>query len=380
MGVRLAGDTTTSRLRSQLVAALVFVAAAGTLVLPSAPLPRLAIIAPITYFVVCLADAATALILFGTLGSARSGRSTVALALSFSVSAIVIVAALLVLPLLPGEPPVLSAPSQSGIWLFVFWHVDCAAGALIYLAIRRRDDGRRASRRFIRLGAAVAAIGTAITITVPFTAGAWLPVLAQGSSVAALRSTGAGPCTAALLALAAVLVFRLRDPLPIERALAFSLLSLAAGMTLFFVNANRYSPAFYAGRGLLLIGSLLVLIAAVRGLVTARERLATIEGALSRAVGESAQQAGRIRAVWEIASQPEQSDDDRYNAILQIATAALRPGTPMFGTLSHVDGEQLVFDATSWSGAAGRAFTDRRRHLSGCSHPVRYDDAEPVGR
>jgi diguanylate cyclase (GGDEF)-like protein len=57
--------------------------------------------------------------------------------------------------------------------------------------------------------------------------------------------------------------------------------------------------------------------------------------------------------VWEIASQVDQPDDDRYNAILQIATAALRPGAPMFGTLSHLDNDQLVFDATSWSGPQG---------------------------
>jgi diguanylate cyclase (GGDEF)-like protein len=346
VGVRRAADRTTGRV----ICAVLAVAALGTLALPVSPLPRLAIIAPITYFVAVLADAATAVVLLGTWSSSPARRSSFVLALSFCVSSVVMLAAIVVLPLLPAEPPVFSAPAQSGIWLFVIWHVNVAAGALIYVAVRRTDSIGRPSRRFVRVAVSVAALVTAGTLTVCLAGGASLPVLANGSGVPGLLTTGAGPFAAALLALASLLVFRLRDPLPVERALAFSLLALALGMALFFADGHRYSAAFYAGRGLLLLGSALVLIAAVRTLVVSRERLGAIEGALSRAVGEAAQQAGRIRAVWEIASQPEQSDADRYNAILQIATAALRPGAPMFGTLSHVDDDELVFDATSWSG------------------------------
>jgi diguanylate cyclase (GGDEF)-like protein len=349
LGVRLGAERTTGRILIGIIGAAAF----ATLALPPDPLPRLAIIAPIAYFVAVLADAATALILLGTAGSSDARRSSFALALSFCASAAIMFVALLVLPLLPTEPPVFSAPAQSGIWLFILWHINAAAGALIYVVLRRDDRAGRPSARFMRDATAIAVFVVAGTLIVAFTAHAWLPVLAEGSGVSGLRTTGVGPFAAFLLLLASVLTFRLRNPLPIERALAFSVLALAVGITLFVADGHRYSAAFYAGRALLLLGSVLVLIAAVRTLVRSRERLGAIEGALSRAVGESAQQAGRIRAVWEIASQVDQPDDDRYNAILQIATAALRPGAPMFGTLSHLDNDQLVFDATSWSGPQG---------------------------
>jgi diguanylate cyclase (GGDEF)-like protein len=346
VGLRLAADRTTGRIIGAVIAAV----ALSTLVLPVSPQPRLAIVAPITYFVAILADAATALVLLSTWGSSPLRRSSFALALSFCVSALLMLAAILVLPVLPNELPVVSAPAQSGIWLFVLWHVNVAVGALIYVAVRRNDSAGPPSPRFVRIALALAALALGGSLSIVFAGSAWLPVLAHGSRVEGLSTTGAGPIAAALLALAALLTFRLRDPMPIERALAFSLLALAVGMTLFFTDGHRYTAAFYVGRSLLLLGAVLVLVAAVRTLVISRERLGIVEGALSRAVGASAQQAGRIRAVWEIASQPDQSDDDRYNTILQIATAALRPGSAVFGTLSHVDDDQLVFDATSWAG------------------------------
>jgi diguanylate cyclase (GGDEF)-like protein len=346
MGLRHAADSTTGRV----LAVVIIVAAIAGLALPHGPLPRLAIVAPISYFAAILGDAGTAVVLIATWTSSAARRSTFALALSFGVSALLLFTAILVLPLLPKEPPVIPAPTQTGIWLFVLWHVNVALGALIYVALRRNDSAAPPERRFITTALIVAGFALCAPLAFVFGLGSALPVLAAGSSVNALGTTGAGPVAAALLAIAAVLVFRLRSPMPIERALAFSLAALCVGMTLFFSDAHRYTAAFYVGRGLLLMGAVLVLVSAVRTLVIARRRLGEIEGALSISVGESARRAGRIRAVWEIASQVEQSDGDRYNAILQIATAALRPGAPVFGTLSHIEGDQLVFDATSWSG------------------------------
>ena len=128
-------------------------------------------------------------------------------------------------------------------------------------------------------------------------------------------------------------------------------------MVLFVAGGHRYTASFYSGRVLLLFGAVFVLASAVQTLIASRSRLAEIEGALTREVGETDRQAKRIRAVWEIASQAEVSDDDRFTSILQIATCAMRPGMPMFGSLSHIEGDELVFDATAW--------TKRDPHRSG---------------
>jgi diguanylate cyclase (GGDEF)-like protein len=106
----------------------------------------------------------------------------------------------------------------------------------------------------------------------------------------------------------------------------------------------RFSAAFYAARMLLLLGGAFVLVASLRSLIHARAHLHEVED-------ESFKRAGRIRAVWEIASYAARPDGDRFDTILGIATAAMRPGMRMFGSISHLDGEKIVFDATSWRGS-----------------------------
>jgi diguanylate cyclase (GGDEF)-like protein len=318
--------------------------------LPQTPVSRLAIIAPITYFVAILADAGTALVLIATWPTSPARRSSFALALSFGLSATVLFIAIVVLPLLPGEPPVVSATPQSGIWLFMFFHIDSALGALIYVTLRRGDSATLPSPGFIRSGIGVAVAMLAGEVLVAFIVSPHVLALAAGASVNGLITTGIGPFAIGALLLAALVVFRLRDPNAIERALAFSLLALGAGLALFVAGGHRYTAAFYSGRLLLLFGAVFVLGSAIQTLVASRTRLALIEGELTREVDVTVRQAKRIRAVWEIASQVDFTDGDRHGAILQIASDAIRPGLPVFGVLSHLDGDQLVIDITAWSG------------------------------
>jgi hypothetical protein len=91
-------------------------------------MPRLGFVGKITYFVAVLADAGTALVLIATLASSPARRSTIAL--SFAVGAVLMLATLLVLPLVPAEPAVIAAPVQTGMWLLVLWRVNVAVGAV----------------------------------------------------------------------------------------------------------------------------------------------------------------------------------------------------------------------------------------------------------
>ena len=348
MFFRLDADRRTGAILAILIVGVAY----SGFVLPHTPLTRLAIIGPIAYFSAVVAEFGTALVLIATWRTSPARRSTLILALSFALGGVIMTAAMLVLPLLPAEPPVFPSTSQAGVWLFLAWHVNAAAGALIYVYKRRNDSATMPSRQFIGIAVATAGAVLVADLVLAFGLSPHLPILSSGTDLSGLTKTGVGPFTCVLLAVATACAFRLRVTSPVDRALAFSLLALTAGMTLFVAGGYRYTASFYAGRVLLLFGVIFVLGSAVQTLVASRSRLAEIEGHLAREVSEKMRQAERIRAVWEIASHVETGRSDRIDDILRIATAAIRPGTPMFGSLSHLEGDELVFDATAWSGAS----------------------------
>jgi diguanylate cyclase (GGDEF)-like protein len=338
---------------------IVAVALAGML-LPRMPLPRLEIAGPITYAIAVLADLGTAVVLFSTWRVSPARRAAFALALAFSVSAILMLFAMLTLPLMPSVLPVLPSLPQAGIWLYVGWHVTAALGAFVYIALRRNDTPNAPSLRFMA-GATVIAVGfLGAVAALAFVFSEHLPTLVTSVSFKGMLTSGVGPSTLGLLIIAAVLTFRLRTPSAIDRALAFALVALALDAALLFAGAPRYSAAFYTGRISLVLGASFVFIAALQTLVFARMRLHETEWKLSRVEGESEKRAARIRALWEITSNAALSQQERFNVVLATATAALRPGKPMFGCLTHLDEETIVVDSTSWMAVRSDAqFTDR---------------------
>jgi diguanylate cyclase (GGDEF)-like protein len=338
------GRRATSLIVLALIAGLAFAAFA----LPTGPIVRLAIIAPIAYFVAILADVATAIVLLATWRRAHVLRSTLVLGLAFLSNAVMLLGAMLLLPLLPVVPPVLASPMESGVWLFLFWHASVAVGALAYVAARQTGD-RIVSRSFAITAACTAFGLVACAFVSVFVFIDRLPVLASGRSLSGLATTGIGPALAIALAVAAVLAFRIREPTPIDRAYALSILCLCIELTFLSLHPRRYDIAYYCGRILVLIGATFVLIAAERGLMASRLRMVEMEWTLGRVEGESLKRAGRVRAVWQIASFPEKSDTEDFGAILEIAAGALRPGKPFVGLLCHLESGLLFIDATSSS-------------------------------
>ncbi len=316
--------------------------------LPSTPIPQLAVIAPIAYAIAILGNLATALVLLSTLRFA-SARATLALALTFAASAVILFLATLTLPLLPKMPTIISGHESSGLWLYVLWHYTPAYGALVYLFLLRGEQSAVATKRFTIVVSTAAIVVVSGLVLVALTLVGRLPALVIGTDVTGLVSTGIGPTAAIISALAAFLAYRTRRAAAINGALALSLLILALEITMLLAGGHRFSVRYYVGRVLIATGPLLVLLSAIRSLIEARLRLQATERAFAALSDESEKRAGRIRALWEIALQVGCPVERIFDELLKTATAAIRPGKMMFGLLSHLEDGLVVVDATSWS-------------------------------
>jgi diguanylate cyclase (GGDEF)-like protein len=100
---------------------------------------------------------------------------------------------------------------------------------------------------------------------------------------------------------------------------------------------------------------------ALRSLIDSRVGLRGTERALTAKLSAEAEKgAGRVRALWAIALQVDKPAEHIFDDLLRTATMAIRPGKMMFGVLSHLDGDAVVIDATSWNApeAQGLRFMD----------------------
>jgi diguanylate cyclase (GGDEF)-like protein len=79
---------------------------------------------------------------------------------------------------------------------------------------------------------------------------------------------------------------------------------------------------------------------------------------LAASEGQSSKRAVRIAALSRVARETEQlSFEERAKAILEIATATMRPGRPTVGCLTHLDrGTIVIDDVTTMYGLAGDTF------------------------
>ncbi len=330
-----------------LMTAIAITAALG-IVLPGTFLPRVAIVTPIAYFIAFLADVCASLVLFATIRQASGRRSILVLALAFAANAGITLEAFLFLPMMPLDPPVIAGPLLTAIWLFISWHFTAAVGGLAYVAVRGRDDGTHPSRGFVGAAVAITVVTVAAQALLAFVFVTHLPVLVDGSAAVRYGSTPIGPIVVGVLALATYAVFRIPRPTVIERGLALSLFALTLEFGLLVIGQQRFTASFYFGRLLLLIGALAILIAAVRSLVEAQSRLRIVESTLIHVESEAAARAGRLHALRAIAPRAQGYDELSASAILTIAAKALRPHHAMHGYLSHLEGDAIVVDATSW--------------------------------
>jgi len=321
---------------------------AGTL-LPVGPFPRLAMLGPVAYSIAIVGNFATFFILLAMMPTAARPRLMLVLAVGFCADAVVLLGVVLVLPMLPNILPVVPSPPQFGPWLFFFWHALAAAGALAYFVVRRAgDDARRPTTRVLLLAGVVAA-GAVCACVWGALRMASVPIVINGSYVGTAHHSYVGPVIAVALGSVALWAYRVRAATAIELGFALGLLCLSVGFGDYLLGRPHFGTGYFFGRILVAAGSLVVLNAAIRTLIASRIQLSAAEWMLEFLEAEAAKRAGRVHAIWDIVSLREPSEPGRVNAILQIATAALRPGKPMLGVLSHQVGQTAVVDASAWS-------------------------------
>jgi diguanylate cyclase (GGDEF)-like protein len=331
-----------------LVLAVISVLAAIGAVLPDISLPRVAVVAPIAYFVTILAEVCAAFVLFAGLRDGAGRRSTLVLALAFAANAAVSVLAFVVLPMMPLDPPILEASLQTAIWLFVGWHVVAAAGSLAYAAVRALGDEPPPTARFAAMAGAIAIGSVVLIVALSFLAVDHLPRLVDGSLAVRYSDTPVGILVFGALALATYAAFRIDRPSPIDRALSLFLLALTLEFGLLALGQRRFTAPFYLGRFTLFVSATYLLVAAIRTATEAQIRLSNVETTLKRIASESAVRAGRLRALREIAPRMSQTSELDSNTILSTAAAALRPHKRMRGYFGHVDADGIVVDAVGW--------------------------------
>ncbi len=295
-----------------------------------------------TLFAAVVCDVWTAVILLETSRQSPARLSSIVLALSFVINAVLTSLDILVMPL-PSGQAILGASLQTGPWLYASWHVSAALGGLTCILLRRAGGTSRPSGRFVTTAICVATLILIFSIAISFLGVAHLPVLIVGTTYTAF-SNSVGPFTIGILAVATVVASRVREPAMIDRMLAITLLALTLDSALLWMGGQRYTGSYYASRLLLLLGSMFVLITAIQGLIASRSRL---ESTLLLVEGEAEKRANRIRALWEIASESAPVEGDTLRKILATAAATIRPGKSMFGGLSHLESDAVIVDQVS---------------------------------
>jgi diguanylate cyclase (GGDEF)-like protein len=333
------------------------------LALRDTPIPEVAVAGPIAFFVTSLASGGTAAVLWATSIHTANRRSALVLTLDFAAGSVVMLLALGAFPTLPGSEPIFRNGAGAATVIYALLQAIRVVGAFAYVAVRARFDGIALSRPFRLTAMAGAAVLVLPAIVALFAGDGFALAILHGMHV----RTAAGISIVPLVA-AAYAVLRVRHPTAFDRALAFSLLMLAFD-SLLLAAGTRFTGSYYASRVILMISSLIVFVAAIGSLITSRAKLSAVESRLAAIEGESALTAGRIRALWKIASDPSTFEDERFLHILQTATASLRPGLPLIGVLSHLEDDMLVIDATASTISEPQAQSFATSIVPGASFP-----------
>jgi len=337
-----ARPTSGERTTGLILVGLVLAIAVTGLTSRDGPIRPLLLVSPIAFFVAAIANAGTAAVLWTTWRHTIERRSSFILALAFALSAGLTFLSLLMFPTLPGMPPLFPTDSRAGEWIYLLLQMTRVAGAIGYALVRVRFDGPALTRTFAALVAAPAVL-FALAAIAAIVAGLQHVLIAP---LGAAGLHGIAELSVAPLAAAAWATIAIPRATTFDRAFALSLLALAIDAALYSAGP-RFSGSYYGSHTLLMLSALLVFVAGVQSLVASRARLSAVESRLATIEGESAVTAGRIRALWQIASDRSTYEDERFVRILETATAAIRPSLPLIGVLSHLHDDTLVVDATA---------------------------------
>lgn len=233
-------------------------------------------------------------------------------------------------------------------WLYVAWHVLFAAGALGYVVLRTREQGRSGEqpRNAVRALAAGAAAGialAALVIGAVLSASPHLPALVRGSDVSGFRSTGVAPALLLFSLAAAVALGRLREPGRVDRALLPAMVAFALGAGTDCFTGERYAVSWFAGSLLYVLGSAFVLSATASDLVDRRDDDGTLRRRFEGESRRAKRQASQLQQLRRLSVAT--IDRDRFmTELIEDGARHLRESARFAGMVAHREGAEMVVD------------------------------------
>jgi len=312
------------------VAAAALVAySAGATVLGRATVPSLLFLVPSAVVATMLGCIATGVVLLVTLRT-RWRASRVMLAGSYLSTALIAILFLLVTRFADGSQ-IIVTPRYFGSWILQLWELVLGAYALAFAAVLlrvERGDTIPSRRTISGVVWTAFVVLPLVTISAAWTLGT--------RETGTLTENGLGIAIVLELFVATGAVAFVKGD-RIERANAIALLALALA-TLLDVFDRPTTLTYYAEMTLYAVWGFVVLGAAVSELLSAYDRLDRTEEALF-------EHTQRLAAMWEIAGDASLDEAERFQAILDAGSRAIRPGQIFSGHVARLDGEEIVVES-----------------------------------
>ena len=307
---------------------LVALAVAGGL-MPSARVALPNVYDALTLFVPTLINAATAFVLVNMFRVPTVSRPMLYLAIAYGGSAIFALALALSAANASASGGI---PAHSETWMITLWHGYMVVSAIIYVVLRTREvELVTPNGRFVTWSICANIAGIAACVVVA-------TLLRDHPAIPAAIDAGFG-----LLAFAALA--RLPNRTLIDVAFALSMLAIALQDLLEIGAAPHFSGPWFVERTLYILTSAFVLVAAARTLSGMRGQVLAMSASIAESARMLERNALRLNGLWYVGSHGTGDDRQRYQALLDTATSALRPGSSTFGYISHLAGDTIVVDS-----------------------------------
>jgi signal transduction histidine kinase len=232
-----------------------------------------------------LNDLITAALLYAQFSVARTW-GLLSLACGYLFTSLIIVPHALTFPGLFAPMGLLGAGLQSTVWLYIFWHVGIAVGAIAYALLKSKPISLPAVRR----SAGVAIVGSIAIIGVLTAALTWIitasatllpPIMVDTISGNGLWRNILGPLLIVVFFVAILLMWKRRSSV-LDLWLLVALWAWLIELMLLKLTPSRFSLIWYAGKFFGISSSSFVLLALLAESTVLYARLATSVAAQAR--------------------------------------------------------------------------------------------------